>query len=376
MRVVFVLRGRPGLGHVIPGLALAAALAERGHECLVLTYSHGLELSAELKGILPFVPVQVPTSYADYPGLELYDGGLRQVLPAIRAHSADLVVLGGEYVLGACLPLFACRSVMLVNPEVFEANSRNETTAGFFELCFSNVDLLLPLRPYRGGPVLPRLSSAFMRLGQPGPFRWQDYTGAPKLTMNGSRTVLIANGGGIQYPQFVKSYSSSDLSPAHWHRQTLAMTRAALEALRMRLGPADEVHIFSHFVDDDRDIILNICASDERLHLHPPSLFYYEILARADAAILRAGAGAIADIQYCEFPVVLWPLQDHEEQTLNAQLLAAKCRNIRVAFDPWDISRMVAAMEFISGPIPAAPPTVCPSIKGAIQALERLGEGQ
>ena len=41
--VLFVLRGRPGLGHIIPGLAIASEFRRRGYGVAVMTYNNACQ---------------------------------------------------------------------------------------------------------------------------------------------------------------------------------------------------------------------------------------------------------------------------------------------------------------------------------------------
>lgn len=319
MRICFVLRGRPGLGHVVPGAALAMSMAQRGHNVSLVSYDNGPPFLQTLAlGDCAAIPVE--PGYHDYPGLTLYDHGLRWLGHHLADIGADLVVLGGEYVLGTMASVWPCKTAMLVNPEIFEAGPRNSAVADFFGLCFRDVDLLVPLRPYLGSAVEPRLTAEFARLSGSGPFRIQDVaqpdTGTTRF---GRRNVLISIGGGMSFPRNTASYSDDAVSPEVWRAQSLDMSQAAARAALAALGPDDRVFVFGAL---EADTFAASCGNDKRLQVHPPCALYYLVLQRADLMVLRAGAGALADLEGHAGPSVIWPLLGHPEQRQNARFAA------------------------------------------------------
>jgi hypothetical protein len=328
MKVCFVLRGRPGLGHVVPGAALAMAMAGRGHQVSLASYDNGPAFLRKL-GLGDCAAIPVDMGYHDYPGLTLYDHGLRWLVPHLADWGADLVVLGGEYVLGAMASVWVGKTAMLVNPEIFEAGPRNRAAAGFFGLCFRDVDLLVPLRPYQGGPVEPHLTAEFARLKAAGPFRIQDVA-LPDASAkhDGRRTVLIATGGGMSFPRDTASYSDDAVSPGLWRTQTHAMALAAARAALAELGPEDAVFVFGTL---DASTFTAACENDPRLHVHAPDALYYRVLQQADLAVLRAGAGALADLDGRIGASVIWPLDGHPEQHQNARIAAETFGSIAVS---------------------------------------------
>lgn len=337
MRLCFVLRGRPGLGHVVPGAAIALAMAQRGHEVEIATYGHGTPFLATVSDALRISKITVPESYFDYPGLTIYDHGLRWLVPHLRQHPADLVILGGEYVLGAMSSLLPCPTAMIVNLEIFEDCPRNAEVAEFFHLTFRDMVGLVPLRPYQGGPIEPRLQSFFDRLAPPGPFRLQDVLGTEELPRHDGRTVLIATGGGMSFPQSTSSYSEGAVSSERWRAQTYETVIAAIQAILRSCATEDRIEVFG---DLDPDTVLKATGHDSRVRVQPASADYYRVLACADLAVLRAGAGALADLEGFVGASVMWPLEGHDEQLQNARH-AASAFGTHVAMKPQDITTAV-----------------------------------
>jgi len=337
MRVCFVLRGRPGLGHVVPGAAIALAMAQRGHDVEVVTYGHGTPFLATVSDTLTVAQISVPEGYHDYPGLTIYDHGLRWLVPHLHQYPADLLILGGEYVLGMMSSLLSCPAAMIVNLEIFEDCPRNAEVAEFFHLAFRDIAGLVPLRPYKGGPIEPRLRMFLDRLAPPGPFRLQDVLSMDATPSHDGRVVLIATGGGMSFPQSTTSYSEGAVSSERWRAQTYETVITAVQTILRSCAPEDRVEVFG---DLDPDTVLKRTGHDNRVRVQPPSADYYRVLASANLAVLRAGAGALADLESFASASVVWPLEGHDEQFQNAQH-AAQAFGSHIACEPQDVAKAV-----------------------------------
>ena len=169
-RILVVLRGRPGLGHVTPGIAVGQELRRRGCEVKVLTYARG---PAFLHRSMwdGWATIPVSEDYIDWPGLNLYDHGVRFVVPEAQRMQADLVILGGEYLLGVLGHVLHCPCAMMYNPEIMEDASRNDVSGRLFAGIFEKCRAMIPLCP----PSWSTAADHFLKLKDrtlpPGPFR-------------------------------------------------------------------------------------------------------------------------------------------------------------------------------------------------------------
>ena len=139
--VLFVLRGRPGLGHIIPGLAIASEFRRRGYGVAVMTYNNGETFLANSGDSYAFDlvrPLRVREEYYDWPGLDLYDHGVREIGPFLTEERPSLCVFGGEYVMAPIGAAAGVRSAMMFNPEIMEDNPRNELPSRLFCTLFAS----------------------------------------------------------------------------------------------------------------------------------------------------------------------------------------------------------------------------------------------
>lgn len=325
--LVFVLRGRPGLGHVIPGLAIAHEMRARGWRPRLLSYGNG---SAFLRasGEPDWAELRVPGRYLDWPGLELYDHGVGAVLPRVEEIRPAAVVLGGEYLLAPLAAAVHAPVGMIFNAEIFEDTPRNRSTSRLFARLFDSCAFLIPLHPLEGRYV-PELERLRDRLLPAGSFGMRDRNaprGAPvtdgRSGEAGGIQILVANGGGVSFPARTASYSSGRVPAGRWLRQTREMTRAAVEAALEVAGAHDQVVVFS-CLGEEWNAHLAACVSGRNLLVRSPSLEYYRYLAEAAVVVSRAGAGFLADADATEAQVVVWPLREHDEQAVNAAVLGA-----------------------------------------------------
>lgn len=343
---LFVLRGRPGLGHVTPGLAIAQALAGRGVRVGVASYDNGWRLlaGADLpSGIAARFELPVRPAYEDWPGLDLYDHGVRHVAPILEESGARLLVLGGEYVMAPIGPTLGVATAMIFNPEIMDDQPRNHVPSGLFCRLFAHCDFLVPMEPPGpAGTQIAPFQPLRDRLTPSGPFCLRGGTGGPE-----GRLFVVANGGGVSFPARTASYSSSGATPARWLDQTRDMTRRAVEELHARLGPGDGLRVFSALPEADNAALAARFAGPE-VGIGPPSLGYYDALDAADVVVSRAGSGFIADARRCRAKVVLWVLEGHDEQLRNACALAERRPATWLARTEAELARALA--EAVAAP--------------------------
>lgn len=367
--VLLVLRGRPGLGHVIPGLVIASELRRRGHRAHVLTYGNGSAF-LEASGWGDWGELPVTPGYRDWPGLDVYDHGLRDVVPKADELGADLVLLGGEYtsaVLGGVLDV-PCG--LLLNPEIFEDSPRNRRPGRLFRALFEPCPLLIPLRSAEGIRPLPELAPLLPRLLPPGPFVFSGDGGPAGRGLE----ILVANGGGVDFPRSTASYAGDPVDPATWLAETREMTRAAALAALAACAPGDRVTVFSCLGEEWNRTLREEAGSGAPLEVRAPAMDYYRQLGRARVVVSRAGAGFLADAGAVGAEVVLWGLTGHDEQRANAEELCRRRPGTRLARGRDDLAEAVAgAVASARREPPAGAPDGDPGARVAalVDALER-----
>lgn len=318
--VLFVLRGRPGLGHVIPGLAIAAEFARRRFRVALMTYGNGLEFlerGGDTYGFEEVRGLEVSDEYRDWPGLDLYDHGVREIAPYVEERGVALCVFGGEYVMPPAVAATGAQGAMMFNPEIMEENPRNSLPSRLFCKLFDFCEHLIPLAPLpEGTRYMAEFQALRPRLTPAGPFCFARR--APAGERPEGRTILIANGGGVNFPRQTTSYSSDQTSPATWLEETRRMTADAARAVVEHLREGDRVHVFSCLDEDFNSRLgaeLGACGA---LEIRQPCDSYYDVLGRADLVISRSGNGFISDAQMTDGVVLLWGLTGHDEQRQNA----------------------------------------------------------
>lgn len=354
--VCFILRARPGLGHVVPGLAIAKALLEKNVPVSIVTYENAVEFAGEIVGKKRVFGLCKDNAYCDYPGLELYDDGFRKIEPLLKARGARHLVLGGEYVLGFAAPYIAQHSAMIFNPEVFVDVPRNKALEQFFVGAFAGNDLMIPLQPAPSQPLMESSRALQSKFTACGPFRLQDVPateGGEQSVHKRGRLIVIANGGGLAFPADTSSYSAKTQGGLEWVEHTIAMTIAAVRTLLNRLDDNDEVLIFTALTDAFSAQLDEAIAGDVRFTYLAPCARYFSAIRNADLFITRAGAGAVSDASDLRAACIFWPLVGHEEQAANADE-AARTQGRWKASTPAEMEKVVRYV------LDAAPPAFEP----------------
>ncbi|MGB7158942.1 MAG: glycosyltransferase [Tepidisphaeraceae bacterium] len=332
-RFLFVLRGRPGLGHVMPGYALAQELKRHGHVVRILTYRNGTAFLAHA-GWDDLVDVVVESAYRDWPGLDLYDHGVGVLLPLVEEFEPDVVVLGGEYLLAPLGEVVHAPVGLIYNPEIFQRSNRNRLAGRAFGALLRRCDFLLPMCPAPTGDLLDAGRTVVRRSWPPGPFRpGPSREDATRRDTRGL-SLVIANGGGIDFPTAARSYASVDVDPELWLTETAEMTQASIAAALAVASDDDTIAVFSCLGPEPNREISRL-TDDRRVMIEQPGSTYLEAVEHADVVISRAGSGFVADAEASRAHVVLWALTHHDEQQANAEGLVrrragtARCRSAR-----------------------------------------------
>lgn len=343
--LAFVLRGRPGLGHIMPGLALAVQAASDGRRVTIATYDKGYEYLARsaLPDALELYRLDCGGPYRDWPGLDLYDHGLRDISPLIERIKPRVCVLGGEYMMAPLSAILPCKTALMFNPDIFEQQEKNLAPSTLFLQLFGAVDYLVPMTPFSfSRQYMAKLADVRHKVTVPGPFLYQPAVTAGCDSDGRPIRVVIANGGGVAFPSSTASYSSSAANPINWLQQTKDMTRKAIEAVLGRAEQRVTIDVFSCLGESDNAELAKVYASNHVVRVQAVSLAFYAALRCADVVISRAGAGFIADVATTGASVAVWPLQGHDEQLNNAKEFALRRERVRVCVEESGLTAAIA----------------------------------
>jgi len=304
MRVVAVCRGAPGLGRVVPSLALVHAMAAAGPVTAT------------------FASYDVGTRYLTVRGENVVDLGspdglfIDSVAPqALRAlelieqHDPDLVLVDGEFYLPATLAHLGVPVVYLANPHDLIGPANTFRRVNRLLLAHADAVLISSLSCTQPTPH-PQLVAGIPCLEVPAiskdiPLDYHRTDGPPR--------VLVCTGGG--------SLRS--------HAQFRASTDNALDQV---------LDTLSHLVGEHQvGKVSLVLAADARLtdrwRRAPPWLEVLsgpvelaDLYPRHDLLVARAGRNTAAEAAYCGIPTVLLPvtadLHRGREQADNAAALA------------------------------------------------------
>ena len=342
--VLFVLRGRPGLGHVIPGLALAKAASDLGAKIHIATYAKGFEFLNQPSNFgfdYDLTKLTVRDQYFDWPGLCPYDNGVREIMPLVEDIRAEVCVFGGEYLMGPLLASIDCKSASTINPEILIDTPKNRGPSAYMCRLISNSDYVVPLQDIPlGHPLIPEKDRLIKKLVSSGPF-----TLPQTDTCDSKRPIaLIANGGGIDFPKSTSSYSSSMSSPQLWIKETVEYTEAAIKAALEVMGNNILIKVFSCLSQAD-NARLRALGPRNRLHVSSISPEFYQHLYRAEVVISRSGMGFLADIDSVGAHKLIWALSGHDEQIQNATEFVQSHDNAFFCQSPFDIHNFLLGMQ-------------------------------
>jgi UDP-N-acetylglucosamine:LPS N-acetylglucosamine transferase len=124
-KIALVLRGRPGLAHVVPLYIIGDLLAQQGHEILFLSYSQGVKFIKN-SGNYNVIDLKLNSNCSNWPGLEIYPHAIKKILPELEKFKPDLVLLGGEYFIIPILQLIDTKSGVMFSHKTFLKSTHNK----------------------------------------------------------------------------------------------------------------------------------------------------------------------------------------------------------------------------------------------------------
>ncbi len=317
-------------GHVVPGLAVARALLERGHRAEELHFV-GSErgIDAELVPAAGFPLTTLPgrgierrlSLAAVRAALGLVVGVLRGVAVVRRLRPSVVVVFGGYAAVPCVVGAVVWRIPMVVVARDARAGAADRLAARFARACaVPFVDTDLPRAVVTGNPVRAEVLAVDVE---------RDRSAAlEELGLPADRTVVAV---------FTGSLGS-------------ARVNAAVAELARRWRDRDDLAV--RHVVGTRDFDRYAATPPD---LEPGGLVYqlvrYEdrmdlLLAAADVAVTRAGGATVAELAVVGLPAVLVPLpiatRDH--QTANARALVDADAAVLVPDAELDADRLAAEL--------------------------------
>ncbi|MFZ9746935.1 MAG: UDP-N-acetylglucosamine--N-acetylmuramyl-(pentapeptide) pyrophosphoryl-undecaprenol N-acetylglucosamine transferase [Opitutaceae bacterium] len=287
-------------GHLAPGIALAEALRERGHECLILVSRK--QVDARLGARYPKLRFAAmpgaglglsPLAFARFVGSQVR--ALAFCRSVFRREAPDAVVGFGGFTSAPAFVFARLRGV----PSALHESNRVPGRAVRLLGRWANRVYLPP------GVGLPALDPAIVRAA-PMPVR-REIQRLPRAAarahwgLDGSRPLLVVLGG---------SQGASALNA--WATGQRAFLAAAGVQLVVVTGPGKEAGGELLPPGGPKAVFLPFCDQMAAL------------LSAADLVVSRAGAGTLAELMRCQTPALLVPFPQAADnhQTANAEHFA------------------------------------------------------
>ncbi len=338
--VFVVIAGGGTAGHVSPGLAIAGAVEDRGHERGSIRWigsSRGLEadLVPEVgyaidllpgRGIARSVkPAAIVANVKSIAGLLVAFG---RAFGLLRRYRPQVVLVLGGYASAPCVAAAALlRLPIVVTEQNARAGLSNRVAARFARACavpFPDTDL--PRSVVTGNPVRAEILAV------------------SRLTHRASaRAELEVPDGHLLIGVFSGSLGSKRINDAVFALQARWRDRPNI-TIRHVSGRRDYPSLSERLVADSAGapngtaLHYDLVAYEERMHL---------LLAAADVVVSRSGGNTVAEIAQVGVASLLVPLpiatRDH--QTANADALVRVGAAVRIADDEFNVDRLEEELD-------------------------------
>ncbi|MEI7887086.1 MAG: UDP-N-acetylglucosamine--N-acetylmuramyl-(pentapeptide) pyrophosphoryl-undecaprenol N-acetylglucosamine transferase [Actinomycetes bacterium] len=331
-----VIAGGGTAGHVVPGIAVARALVERGHAPSSLHFvgaQRGIEASLVPDAgfditLLPGRGIQRKLTLANITALwGIAQAFVQSVQLVHRRKPAVVLALGGFASLACALAAILWRVPLIVADQNARAGASNRLVARWAKACavpFEETDL--PRAVVTGNPVRVEMLKVGTKRDQ--------HAARVTLGIPAERTVIVA---------FAGSLGSRRLNEAVYGavQQWAGRSELALYHVvgardwedRPKLAPAE--------------LSYQAVRYEEQMHL---------VLAAADLAVCRSGGTTVAELAVVGLASILVPLpiatRDH--QTANAQPLVHAGAAVLVPDEEFDAQRLVSEVAALMSSAPGA----------------------
>lgn len=306
-------------GHVLPALAIATALRERGHDVHLVGSERGLEarLVPEAGFEQTLLPGRGIARSLSLPALKANLGAVvglvraaRTAIGLVRRHRPDAVVAVGGYAsVAAGVGAVLWRVPIIVHEQNAVPGAANRLLARFaVRSATSFPDTPLPRAVVVGNPVRPELF------------------GAPHRARADGRTQLLVFGGSLG---------------------ALSINRATLEAV---VGWRHRSDLAVHHVIGRRDWPTLERPADTGTLVYEAVEYEDDMparLAEADLVVCRGGSGTLFELAATGRPAVIVPslVTTGGQQLANAERVAATGGAVVVPDDELDGARLVAEVD-------------------------------
>lgn len=324
-------------GHLVPGLALAAALVERGMPADAIHFvgsDRGVE--AEMVPAAGFTLDELPgRGVPRRPGVAMAKaglsllGGTRRGVAIVRRRRPEVVVsLGGHAAFACAFGAVLARVPLVLVEQNVRAGAVNRRLARFARasaVSFPGTDL--PRATVTGNPLRAEVvAAAAARRGPDGDRVRAEARAA--LGLPGDRTVVLVTTGSLGAQRVNRAVVA--LAERWADRSDLAV--------RLVTGRRDHDEVAAAVASRPAGALhLDVVPYEDRMAL---------ALAAADVAVTRAGAGTCTELAAFGVPAVMVPLpiatRDH--QRANAEVLAEAGGAVVVLDAELDVDRLEAEL--------------------------------
>lgn len=329
-------------GHLVPGLAVAAALVARGTDPAAVHFvgsDRGVE--ADMVPAAGFGLDELPgRGLPRRPGMAMARAAwalvsaTRQGARIVRRRRPEVVVsLGGHAAFACAFGAVVARVPLVLLEQNVRAGAVNRSLARFARACavsWPGTDLRRAT--VTGNPLPgPLVDAARRRRGPRGADARSEARAA--LGLPADRTVVLVTTGSLGSTRVNRAVVGL---LGRWRDRTDL-------AVRLVTGRRDHDQVCAELPDLPADgLHLDVVPYEDRMPV---------ALTAADVAVTRAGAGTCAELAAFGVPAVMVPLpiatRDH--QTANAGVLAATGGAVLVPDDELDVDRLEAELAPLVG---------------------------
>jgi undecaprenyldiphospho-muramoylpentapeptide beta-N-acetylglucosaminyltransferase len=325
-------------GHLLPGLAVADALVERGHQRDTIHFvggSRGPETTTVPAAGFPLTtlpgrgiprkvsPASIAAAFGVARGVISGIGLIRRLRPSV------VVVLGGYAAVPCTIGAILWRVPIVVMEQNARAGAANRLAGRFAKAAavpFEDTDL--PRAVLTGNPVRPEILAVDRDADR--------HEARARLDLPDDRVVLAVFSGSLGSRRINDAVAGL---AERWRGRSDLAIHHVVGARDWDAGPTDEVpgRISARLTGEADGILYRRVRYEDRMPL---------LLSAADLAICRAGGSTVAELAAVGLGAILVPLpiatRDH--QTANAAPLVRAGAAVVVADDQLDVDRLEAEL--------------------------------
>lgn len=325
MKIMSVLRGSPGLGHVIPAFSLCESIMNDSQEVVLCTYENGTKLLNKYEKCRKY-NLEYSHGISNWVGLNVFDGIILKLDKIIRKEKPDVIIAGGEYLLPLFRDYWNIPCILLYNPEVFIESQHNQDYMDAFTYIFSMADLLFAIRNPNEIESIP--TEIRKKTKWYGPILRNELLKKSEKN-NDKYRIVVGNGGGLKLSNETKTYSNEQNVANKWKKENTTYIEDVVDVILEEVGK-EEIEIDIYYSEEVKKYEdLKRKWEKEPIRILRYSLEYHKSLSNADMVINRAGINTINECDILGIPAILWALSNHEEQKTNIRMYRKKNSKIR-----------------------------------------------